>query len=45
VTPPTIACASRADWAAWLADHHDDADGVWLKLAKKGSGIASVTQP
>jgi uncharacterized protein YdeI (YjbR/CyaY-like superfamily) len=44
VTPPTIAFASREDWAAWLAEHHEDADGVWLKLAKKGSGIASVTQ-
>jgi uncharacterized protein YdeI (YjbR/CyaY-like superfamily) len=44
VTPPTIAFASRADWAAWLHEHHGDADGIWLKLAKKGSGIASVTQ-
>jgi uncharacterized protein YdeI (YjbR/CyaY-like superfamily) len=31
-------------WAAWLAEHHADTpDGVWLKLAKKESGIASVT--
>jgi uncharacterized protein YdeI (YjbR/CyaY-like superfamily) len=44
VTPPTIAFASRDDWAAWLAEHHEEADGVWIKLAKKGSGIASVTQ-
>jgi uncharacterized protein YdeI (YjbR/CyaY-like superfamily) len=43
VTLPTIAFASRAEWAAWLADHHDDMDGLWLKFAKKGSGIASVS--
>jgi uncharacterized protein YdeI (YjbR/CyaY-like superfamily) len=44
VTPPTIAFASRDDWAEWLTEHHDADEGVWLKLAKKGSGIASVTQ-
>jgi uncharacterized protein YdeI (YjbR/CyaY-like superfamily) len=36
-------CASRADWRAWLEAHHGDADGVWLKIAKKRSGIASVS--
>jgi uncharacterized protein YdeI (YjbR/CyaY-like superfamily) len=44
VTPPTIAFASPDDWAEWLTEHHDADEGVWLKLAKKGSGIASVTQ-
>jgi uncharacterized protein YdeI (YjbR/CyaY-like superfamily) len=29
--------------AAWLEAHHGDADGVWLKIAKKRSGIASVS--
>jgi uncharacterized protein YdeI (YjbR/CyaY-like superfamily) len=43
VTLPTIAFASREELAAWLADHHDDADGLWLKFAKKDSGIDSVT--
>ncbi|WP_328862563.1 YdeI/OmpD-associated family protein [Streptomyces sp. NBC_00306] len=28
---------------AWLAEHHGLAAGVWLKLAKKSSGIRSVT--
>ena len=36
-------CASRADWRDWLEAHHGDADGVWLKIAKKRSGIASVS--
>ncbi|AWS44673.1 OmdA domain containing protein [Streptosporangium sp. 'caverna'] len=33
--------ASR--WESWLADHYELPTGVWLKIAKKGSGIASVT--
>jgi uncharacterized protein YdeI (YjbR/CyaY-like superfamily) len=32
-------------WEAWLAEHHAEPDGVWIKFARKGSGIASVTQP
>ena len=30
-------------WEAWLAEHHSTAQEVWLKLAKKGSGVDSVT--
>lgn len=35
--------ASKKKWAAWLAKEHTKSSGVWLKLAKKGSGISSVT--
>ncbi|MGW1230411.1 YdeI/OmpD-associated family protein [Streptomyces sp. NPDC002530] len=28
---------------AWLEEHHDSRDGLWLKIAKRGSGVASVT--
>jgi len=38
-----IACADAAAWEAWLERHHDRTEGVWLALAKAGSGIASVT--
>jgi uncharacterized protein YdeI (YjbR/CyaY-like superfamily) len=38
------AFASRAEWDAWLAAEHEKSSGVWLKLAKKGSGIESVSQ-
>ncbi|TDK22301.1 hypothetical protein E2F46_14020 [Luteimonas aestuarii] len=31
-----------AAWQAWLS-RHEDSPGMWLKIAKKGSGIASVT--
>ncbi|MFE6711031.1 YdeI family protein [Streptomyces sp. NPDC057695] len=30
---------------AWLADHHADRAGVWLRIAKKGRGGASLTNP
>jgi uncharacterized protein YdeI (YjbR/CyaY-like superfamily) len=33
---------SRRDWEAWLDAHHESSPGVWLKIAKKASGIESV---
>ncbi|MBB5872479.1 uncharacterized protein YdeI (YjbR/CyaY-like superfamily) [Allocatelliglobosispora scoriae] len=42
-TDPTLAFASRAEFASWLDEQHGTSDGVWLKLAKKESGIPSVT--
>jgi uncharacterized protein YdeI (YjbR/CyaY-like superfamily) len=35
--------ASQDEWREWLAQHHADADGVWIKFAKKASGIPTVT--
>ena len=32
-------------WHAWLAEHHAAEPGLWLKIAKKGSGIESVHYP
>ena len=42
---PIISFASCDGWEAWLEEHHADSDGLWLKIAKKGSGIETVTQP
>jgi uncharacterized protein YdeI (YjbR/CyaY-like superfamily) len=39
----TIACDNAAEWEHWLADHHTLQAGVWLKLAKKGSGLVSIS--
>ena len=39
---PSVPFASRAEWEAWL-EAHPDADGIWVKLAKKGTGIPTVT--
>ena len=36
--------ASQQEWDEWLAAHHaTQPEGVWLKLAKKGAPVASVT--
>jgi uncharacterized protein YdeI (YjbR/CyaY-like superfamily) len=41
---PIIAFASRDAWEAWLDEHHAASDGLRLKFAKRGSGIASVSR-
>jgi uncharacterized protein YdeI (YjbR/CyaY-like superfamily) len=40
---PTLPFSSRAEWEAWLAASGEDSGGVWLRIARKGSGIPSVT--
>ncbi|WBB61477.1 YdeI/OmpD-associated family protein [Streptomyces sp. WMMC500] len=40
---PVRAFAGPAALESWLAEHHGLQSGVWLKVARKGSGIASVT--
>jgi uncharacterized protein YdeI (YjbR/CyaY-like superfamily) len=39
---PVISFRDAAEFEAWLVEHGDVA-GVWLKIAKKGSGIPSLT--
>jgi uncharacterized protein YdeI (YjbR/CyaY-like superfamily) len=38
-----ISCQDAPGWEAWLAANHRLHQGVWLKIAKKHSGVASVT--
>jgi uncharacterized protein YdeI (YjbR/CyaY-like superfamily) len=40
---PTLTFASQADWETWLDAQHANARGVWIKIAKKATGIPSVT--
>ena len=40
---PIVPFASREAWEAWLEEEHPSSEGLWLKIAKKGSGIESVT--
>jgi uncharacterized protein YdeI (YjbR/CyaY-like superfamily) len=40
---PTLTFASQADWETWLDAHHTEARGVWIKIAKKATGIPSIT--
>lgn len=42
---PILDFAQQADWASFLEAHHGTSPGVWLRLAKKASGVASVTYP
>ncbi|GCE28764.1 hypothetical protein KDA_42480 [Dictyobacter alpinus] len=41
---PTLTFETQQEWELWLEDHHNEAKGVWLKLARKGSGIPSITR-
>lgn len=40
---PTLSFANPRAFSDWLADHHASSRGVWLRLARKASGTASVT--
>ena len=42
---PVIAFKSQQAWDAWLTSQPAQSNGLWLKLAKKSSGIASVSRP
>jgi uncharacterized protein YdeI (YjbR/CyaY-like superfamily) len=35
--------ATQKDWATWLEKNHRKSGGLWLRLAKKGSTLRSVT--
>lgn len=40
---PIIFFEQQQAWADWLDQHHATSAGVWLQLAKKASGLASVS--
>ena len=40
---PTLSFAAPRAFSDWLADHHASSRGIWLRLAKKASGAASIT--
>jgi uncharacterized protein YdeI (YjbR/CyaY-like superfamily) len=35
--------SDKAAFHAWLAENHDSADEIWIKIHKQGSGLASIT--
>jgi len=39
----TIRFKSPRDYRRWLAKNHGRSDGIWLRIFKKDSGIATVT--
>lgn len=38
-----LVCESAAEWRSWLDTNHDTSPGVWLLIAKKGSGVDTVS--
>ncbi|KAK3985205.1 hypothetical protein QBC44DRAFT_335436 [Cladorrhinum sp. PSN332] len=42
-TLPIHLFADANAFESWLETNHGDRSGIWLKISKKGSGIASVT--
>ena len=42
-TTPVRLFKSKKAWAAWLAKNHAKSGGLWLRFAKKDSGLRSVS--
>lgn len=40
---PVMLFEDQKDWAVWLDQNHAASSGLWLRLAKKDSGLKSVT--
>jgi uncharacterized protein YdeI (YjbR/CyaY-like superfamily) len=40
---PVLSFASGSSFGSWLADHHEASAGLWVMIARKGSGHDSVT--
>lgn len=43
--PPlaTLRCKDTRAFTQWLAKHHASSAGIWLQIAKKDSGLTSIT--
>jgi len=41
---PILVFKRKNTWAAWLDENHGSSSGVWLRLAKKASGVESVSR-
>lgn len=39
---PVIAFSSREEFVQWLDAEHDKVPGIWMKIAKKASGIPTI---
>ncbi len=40
---PILVFRDQKTWAAWLTKNHGKSSGVWLRMAKKASGLPSVS--
>ena len=41
---PILFFETQADFESWLDQNHARSKGIWLKLAKKGTGIRSISR-
>jgi uncharacterized protein YdeI (YjbR/CyaY-like superfamily) len=41
--PEPLIFADAAAFDAWLAANHGRHEGIWIKMAKRGSGVPSIT--
>ena len=39
---PVLLFSTQKDWRSWLEENHSGSKGLWLKFAKKASGITSL---
>ena len=40
---PVILFEHKKDWETWLDENHTTSGGIWLRIAKKASGVQSVS--
>jgi uncharacterized protein YdeI (YjbR/CyaY-like superfamily) len=40
---PMLAFTTQEELLGWLDEHHGDPEGAWFTIAKKGTGLTSVT--
>lgn len=40
---PIIAFSSQKEYEIWLDANHESADGIWMKIYKKNSGIPTIS--
>jgi uncharacterized protein YdeI (YjbR/CyaY-like superfamily) len=40
---PIIMFERPEDWEGWLEQHHAESPGLWMRIAKKAAGLASVS--
>lgn len=40
---PILFLGTQQAWETWLEEHYADTAGVWLKLAKKGASVATLS--
>jgi uncharacterized protein YdeI (YjbR/CyaY-like superfamily) len=42
---PVMEFKRQQDWASWLDKNHAASSGVWLKFARKASGLTTISHP